>query len=454
MTTFVISALAFVVAIGVLVIVHEFGHYWVARRVGIKVLRFSVGFGKPLWSRRFGVDQTELVVAALPLGGYVKMLDESEGEVPAEDLHRAFNRQSLLKRGAVVLAGPAFNLLFAVVVYWALFSVGIQGIKPIVGKVVQGSIAQKAGFEVGDDILSIDGKPTLSWDQRRLYLFAKALDKAQVRFVVRDPQGKIETRILDMSSLSANQISSGMLESVTGLYGYSPRIAPIVGAVVSGSPAAKAGLKVGDRLVSIDGKPVSSWDSVVSAIRTSPGHHMALTVERSGAEVNFTLIPEVIESNGQRIGRIGIGVMPPKVPAGMRVLVRLNPARALLESADDTWLMSSITVKMLFKMLELRVSTHSISGPITIARYAGYTARIGFGRFLMFLAVISISLGVLNLLPVPVLDGGHLVVYVIEAIKGGPLPERVLYWSQQVGVILLAALMALAFYNDFVRLLQ
>ncbi|MHB8347107.1 MAG: RIP metalloprotease RseP [Acidiferrobacterales bacterium] len=454
MTTFVISALAFVVAIGVLVIVHEFGHYWVARRVGIKVLRFSVGFGKPLWSRRFGVDQTELVVAALPLGGYVKMLDESEGEVPAEDLHRAFNRQSLLKRGAVVLAGPAFNFLFAVVVYWALFSVGIQGIKPIVGKVVQGSIAQKAGFEVGDDILSIDGKPTLSWDQRRLYLFAKALDKAQVRFVVRDPQGKIETRILDMSSLSANQISSGMLESVTGLYGYSPRIAPIVGAVVSGSPAAKAGLKVGDRLVSIDGKPVSSWDSVVSAIRTSPGHHMALTVERSGAEVNFTLIPEVIESNGQRIGRIGIGVMPPKVPAGMRVLVRLNPARALLESADDTWLMSSITVKMLFKMLELRVSTHSISGPITIARYAGYTARIGFGRFLMFLAVISISLGVLNLLPVPVLDGGHLVVYVIEAIKGGPLPERVLYWSQQVGVILLAALMALAFYNDFVRLLQ
>ena len=454
MTTFAISALAFVVAIGILVIVHEFGHYWVARRLGIKVLRFSIGFGKPLWSRRFGADQTELVLAALPLGGYVKMLDESEGEVPAEDLHRAFNRQPLIKRGAVVLAGPAFNLLFAVVVYWALFSVGIQGIKPIVGKVANGSIAQKAGFRVGDDILSIDGKPVLSWDQRRLYLFAKALEKARVRFKVRDPQGKTVTRILDLSSLSANQISSGMLESATGLYGYSPRIAPIVGTVVSGSPAAKAGLKVGDLLTGIDGKPMRSWGDVVSAIRTSPGRPMTLTVERSGERINFTLTPEVVESAGQRIGRIGVGVRPPVVPADMRVLVRLNPARALLESVNDTWLMSSITVKMLVKMLELKVSTHTISGPITIARYAGYTARIGFGRFIMFLAVISVSLGVLNLLPVPVLDGGHLVVYLIEAIKGGPLPERALYWSQQVGVILLAALMALAFYNDFVRLLQ
>ncbi len=454
MTTFVYSVLAFVVAIGVLVIIHEFGHFWVARRLGIKVLRFSIGFGKPLWSHRFGADQTELVVAALPLGGYVKMLDENEGKVPTEDLDRAFNRQPLFKRGAVVLAGPAFNFLFAVIVYWVLFSVGIEGIKPVVGKVTSGSIAQKAGFQVGDDILSIDGKPTLSWDQRRLYLFAKALEKSRVRFKVRDPQGRIETRVLDMSSLSANQISSGMLESATGLYGYSPRIAPVIGTVVSDSPAAKAGLKVGDRLISIDGKPIQSWDNVVSDIEASPGRRIALAVERSGAQINFTLTPQSVESGGRRVGRIGVGVRPPEVPADMRVLVRLNPARALLESVDDTWLMSSITVKMLFKMLELKVSTHSISGPITIARYAGYTARIGFGRFLMFLAVISVSLGVLNLLPVPVLDGGHLVVYLFEAIKGGPLPERVMYWSQQVGVILLAALMALAFYNDFVRLLH
>ena len=454
MTTFLYSTLAFVVAIGVLVIVHEFGHYWVARRLGIKVLRFSVGFGKPLWSRRFGADQTELVVAALPLGGYVKMLDETEGAVPAEDLHRAFNRQPLVKRGAVVLAGPAFNFLFAVAAYWALFSVGISGIKPIVGKVVQGSIAQKAGFQVGDDILSIDGRPTLSWDQQRLYLFAKALDKSRVRFRVRDPQGQIETRILDLSSLSANRISSGMLETATGLFGYSPRVAPVIGTVISGSPAAKAGLEPGDRMVSINGKPIRSWDDVVSTIRASAERRIRLTVERAGARISFALTPETVVSGGQRIGRIGVGVKPPQVPAGMRVLVRLNPWSALRQSAEDTWLMSSITVKMLVKMLELKVSTRTISGPITIARYAGYTARIGFGRFLMFLAVISISLGVLNLLPVPVLDGGHLLVYVIEAIKGGPLPERALYWGQQVGVILLAALMALAFYNDFVRLLQ
>ena len=454
MTTFLYSTLAFVVAIGVLVIVHEFGHYWVARRLGIKVLRFSVGFGKPLWSRRFGADQTELVVAALPLGGYVKMLDETEGAVPAEDLHRAFNRQPLVKRGAVVLAGPAFNFLFAVAAYWALFSVGISGIKPIVGKVVQGSIAQKAGFQVGDDILSIDGRPTLSWDQQRLYLFAKALDKSRVRFRVRDPQGQIETRILDLSSLSANRISSGMLETATGLFGYSPRVAPVIGTVISGSPAAKAGLEPGDRMVSINGKPIRSWDDVVSTIRASAERRIRLTVERAGARISFSLTPETVVSGGQRIGRIGVGVKPPQVPADMRVLVRLNPWSALRQSAEDTWLMSSITVKMLVKMLELKVSTRTISGPITIARYAGYTARIGFGRFLMFLAVISISLGVLNLLPVPVLDGGHLLVYVIEAIKGGPLPERALYWGQQVGVILLAALMALAFYNDFVRLLQ
>ncbi|MDA8364961.1 MAG: RIP metalloprotease RseP [Gammaproteobacteria bacterium] len=454
MTTFLYSALAFVVAIGVLVIVHEFGHYWVARRLGIKVLRFSVGFGKPLWSRRFGADQTELVVAALPLGGYVKMLDETEGAVPPGDLHRAFNRQPLVKRGAVVLAGPAFNFLFAVAAYWALFSVGISGIKPIVGKVVKGSIAQKAGFQVGDDILSIDGRPTLSWDQQRLYLFAKALDKSRVRFRVRDPQGRIETRILDLSSLSANRISSGMLETATGLFGYSPRVAPVIGTVISGSPAAKAGLEPGDRMVSINGKPIRSWDDVVSTIRASAERRIRLTVERAGARISFSLTPETVVSGGQRIGRIGVGVKPPQVPADMRVLVRLNPWSALRQSAEDTWLMSSITVKMLVKMLELKVSTRTISGPITIARYAGYTARIGFGRFLMFLAVISISLGVLNLLPVPVLDGGHLLVYVIEAIKGGPLPERALYWGQQVGVILLAALMALAFYNDFVRLLQ
>ncbi|MDA8419833.1 MAG: RIP metalloprotease RseP [Pseudomonadota bacterium] len=454
MTNFLISALAFLVAIGVLVIVHEFGHYWVARRLGIKVLRFSVGFGRPLWSRRMGTDGTELVVAALPVGGYVKMLDENEGEVPDAERHRAFNRQPLAKRAAVVLAGPAFNFLFAVVVYWALFMVGFSGIKPIVGRVVPGSLAAKAGFQTGDDILDVNGRPTLSWDQQRLYLFSEALAKAQVRFRVRDPQGQIVTRMLDLSSLSARSLSSGMLESATGLYGYSPRIIPVIGTVVADSPAAKAGLQIGDRLVSIDGRPVDSWQKVVSVISVNPGHRITLGIERDGSPVDVALTPETIERHGRRIGRIGIGVRPPGVPAGMRVMVRLNPVDAMVQGVDDTWLMTSVTVRMLVKMLELRVSTHAISGPITIARYAGYTARIGFSRFLMFLAVISVSLGVLNLLPVPVLDGGHLLVYVIEAFKGEPLPERVLYWGQQVGVLLLAALMVLAFYNDFVRLLQ
>ncbi len=454
MTSFVYSLVAFIVAIGVLVVVHEFGHYWIARRVGVKVLRFSIGFGKPLWSRRFGADQTELVVAALPLGGYVKMLDEHEGQVAEGDLHRAFNRQSLIKRGAVVLAGPLFNFLFAILAYWALFTVGIEGIKPVVGRVAEGSIAQKAGFHAGDVILSMDGKRVLSWDQRRLYLFKKALDKSEVSVKVRDSQGQIETHVLDLSSLSANELSSGMLEQAIGLYGYLPSIPPVVGTVLSGSPAARAGLLDGDRIVTIDGKPIKSWDDVVTLISADPGRSVTVGVDRAGRKLNFTLTPEIVESEGKRIGRIGIGVKPPEIPADMQVLVRMNPARALLESADDTWLMSSLTLKMLAKIVELKVSTHAISGPITIAQYAGYSAQIGFGRFLMFLAVISISLGVLNLLPVPILDGGHLLMYVIEAVKGGPIPERALYWSQQIGLALLVALMALAFYNDFVRIFQ
>ena len=448
------TIVAFVIAIAVLVVVHEYGHYWVAKTLGVKVLRFSLGFGRPLWMRRFGHDQTELVLAAIPLGGYVKMLDENEGKVAKKDLGRAFNRQSLPKRTAIVLAGPLFNFLFAILAYWLLFSIGTEGTKPVVGKVVEDSIAAHAGFEVGDELLSVAGKPVASWEQRRLYLFKQALDKKTVAIEVRDARGQQSMRYLDLSGLSANQVSTGLLEQGLGLYPYTPTTPPVLDYLKEQGAGAQGGLRKGDRVMAIDAKPMDSWEDVRAIIHAHPGRVLNFTVERDGKRLDLAITPEKVEEAGAQVGRIGAGPRPPEYPAHMRVWTRLDPMTALSESAQTTWFMSALTLKMLAKMITLEVSTKTISGPITIAQYAGYSAQAGWDRFLMFLAAVSISLGVLNLLPVPILDGGHLLVYVIEAAKGSPLSERALQWGQQIGIMLLFALMSLAFYNDFARLLQ
>lgn len=448
------TIIAFVIAIAVLVVVHEYGHYWVAKTLGVKVLRFSLGFGRPLWMRRFGPDQTELVLAAIPLGGYVKMLDENEGKVAKKDLGRAFNRQSLPKRTAIVLAGPLFNFLFAILAYWLLFSIGTEGTKPVVGKVVDDSIAAHAGFEVGDELLSVAGKPVASWEQRRLYLFKQALDKKTVAIEVRDARGQQSMRYLDLSGLSANQVSTGLLEQGLGLYPYTPTIPPVLDYLKEQGAGAQGGLRKGDRVMAIDAKPMDSWEDVRAIIHAHPGRVLNFTVERDGRRLDLAITPEKVEEAGAQVGRIGAGPRPPEYPAHMRVWTRLDPMTALSESAQTTWFMSALTLKMLAKMITLEVSTKTISGPITIAQYAGYSAQAGWDRFLMFLAAVSISLGVLNLLPVPILDGGHLLIYVIEAVKGSPLSERALQWGQQIGIMLLFALMSLAFYNDFARLLQ
>lgn len=449
---------AFVVAIAVLVVVHEFGHYWVARQLGVKVLRFSVGFGRPLWMRRLGRDRTEWVVAAIPLGGYVKMLDEREGKVAKKDLARAFNRQSLWKRSAIVLAGPAFNLLFAVLAYWLLYSVGFDGVRPVVGKVVEGSIAAAAGFQAGDEITAIDGKRVATWDQRRLYLFKRALGRDTVEVEVRTEDGRGATRVLDLSSMSAGRLSAGMLEKEIGLYGYLPALPPVIGTVVKDGPADKAGFLEGDRVVRVNAVAVDSWDRLVAEISARPGEPLRVTIERAGVEQVIAVTPLPADDHGRTVGRIQAGPQapdpPPALPAELRVKLRMGPVEALGEAAEHTWLMSALTLQMLYKMLVLEVSTKTISGPITIAQYAGYSAQIGLDRFLMFLAVVSISLGVLNLLPIPILDGGHLLAYLIEAVKGSPLSDRVMQWGQQLGIVMLFTLMALAFYNDFARILQ
>ncbi len=441
-------------AIGVLVVVHEFGHYWVAKQLGVKVLRFSVGFGPPLWVRRFGRDRTEFVLAAIPLGGYVKMLDENDTKVAKKDLPRAFNRQSLPKRAAIVLAGPMFNFLFAILAYWLLFSVGTEGLKPVVGKVVDNSIAAQAGFHSGDELLSIDGKPVASWDQRRLYLFQRALDRDQVDVEVRNTRGDLEMRRLDLSTLTADQVSTGLLEKGLGLYPAMPDILPVLEHLDEKGAGAKSGLHKGDVISAIDGKPVRLWDDIRSIISANPERALQFSIERNRQALSITVTTGKIERNGKTEGYIGVAPRIPEYPKEMLVSTRLDPLNALYESVQSTWLMSSLTLEMLVKMVKLEVSTKAISGPITIAQAAGNSAHAGWDRFVMFLAVVSIGLGVLNLLPVPVLDGGHLAIYLIEAVKGSPLSERSLYWGQQVGITLLFALMALAFYNDFVRILQ
>lgn len=447
------SLLGFVLAIGILVIVHEFGHYIVAKSLGVKVLRFSVGFGRPLFMRRMGPDQTEYVLAAVPLGGYVKMLDENEGEVAPHELHRAFNRQALAKRIAVVSAGPGFNFLFAIVAYWLVFILGVPGLKPIVGRVAPNSPAAIAGIRAGDRLLTINGRRVQSFGQERLYLFQEALDHARVHIRVKTPHGHEQSLVLNLDATHAAALAKGHLSRVLGLYAWQPVLIPRIGEVMPHMPAAFDGLKVGDLITRIDGKAVTRWNVVAKTVRAHPREPLHFTVLRDGHTQQLIITPKAVMVKGKEIGEIGAGVKVPLLPSSWRVMVRLGPWDALKAAVGDTWLMSRLTVEMLVKMVLLQVSPKSISGPLTIAQYAGYSVQVGFTSFLMFLGVVSISLGVLNLMPVPVLDGGHLLFYVLEWLKGGPVSERVIGWGQRVGVTLLLGLMMLAFYNDLTRIL-
>ena len=455
MGEFLYSALGFIIALGILVAVHEFGHYWVARKLGVKVLKFSIGFGRPLWSKRAGPDNTEYAIATIPLGGYVKMLDETEdneGTIPEHELPRAFNRQSLWKRTAIVLAGPAFNFMFAMLAYWAVFSMGIDGIKPVVGRVVENSIAADGGFQEGDEITYIDGRPNRSWDEHRLYLFNQAFGKRNISVKVNDVNGEPQQRYIDLSRLALSEIDPGLMERGIGLYGYMPDIPARVGVVDPDSPAGLAGLKPGDEVTAIDGEPLSGWEDMVKLVQARPGKMTTFEILRNGNELTLSIAPERVEQGERTIGRIGIRPAPVTLPEDMLVRVSYGPLEAAVSSAENVWIMSSLTLKMLWKIIQLEVSAKNISGPLTIAQYAGQTVRIGIDRFLLFLAVVSISLGVINLLPIPLLDGGHLLYYAIELITGGPVSKNVMLWGQQIGIVALFGLMSLAFYNDIVRL--
>ena len=451
------SIIAFVVAIGALVTIHEFGHYWVARKMGVKVLRFSVGFGKPLWIKRMGADQTEYVLAAIPLGGFVKMLDEREGDVDAAELDRTFNRKSVWKRFAIVAAGPIFNFIFAIVAYYLIFLAGVAGIKPVIGEVANPSPAYTAGLVKQDRILSVNGVETPSWEKARFVLLEEAVGQDSLTLEVQGQDLSIQQKIIDTSNLSLLQGEKIDLMGELGISTWRPDIAPIIDAVIEGGAAEAAGVKAGDLVVSIDSQTIRNINHWVETIRANPGTLLNLVVSRDGETTTLQLTPGVKQADGESYGFIGVKNLveiPEEIRQEMMVVERYGPISAMLESLDKTWRMSWFTLRVLGKLVVGEASVKNLSGPITIARYAGITASIGLEQFLGFLAIISISLGVLNLLPVPMLDGGHLFYYLIEIIKGSPVSEAVEVVGQKIGIALLFALMSIAIYNDLLRLVE
>ncbi len=446
--------LPFALALGLLILVHELGHYLVARWCGVRVLRFSIGFGKPLFVRRAGRDGTEWVLAAFPLGGYVKMLDEREGPVPAAELHRSFNRQSVYRRFAIVAAGPIANFLLAIVLYWALFVAGTDELRPRLALSETATIAAAAGVRDGDLVESVDDEPVRSWQDLRWVMLQHALDQRELVLKVRTLENVEAFRRLNLAGVAIEEGNTDLIARI-GLKPWRPHIPAVIGKVSEGGAAAVAGLQSGDEVLAIDGLRIDAWGDLVQAVRQAPGRSLPFEVQRGGSVLTLYVTPDAASENGERIGRIGVGVAEP-APGGVSMFgeVRYGVLEGLAKAVRQTWETSVLSLKMIGRMIIGEVSWKNLSGPVTIADYAGQTAQLGLSHYLKFVALISISLGVLNLLPIPVLDGGHLLYYTVEIIKGGPIPERIMEIGQQIGLVFLVMLMAFAFYNDINRLIS
>jgi len=450
------SLFFFVIAIGILVTFHEFGHYWVARRSGVKVLRFSIGFGRPLmkWVRHTGGDTIEYVIAAIPLGGYVKMLDEREGTVAEKDRPRAFNTQPLASRAAIVVAGPVFNFILAIFFYWLVFVLGTVVQRPLLGEPVKDSLAAQAGFVSGEEVLRIGNSDINSWNQFRVALLAEGLDGGELEFLVREEDGAEQVRVLDLAKIHLLE-EKGDVVSQLGFNQWWPTLPPRISELSDDGAAKRDGLKVGDLVLTVDGKAISDWDMLVETVQQSPDQPLVFVVERDSQQKTITVLPKSQEVDGKVIGLIGaIQRIPESDRERMLGTEQYGVFAAIPHAINKTWEMSALTLRVFGKMVIGEASLSNISGPITIAKYAGVSAEIGMTTFIGFLAIISLSLGVLNLLPVPMLDGGHLLYYLIELVKGSPVSEAFEARGQQIGLVMLAVLMSIALFNDFQRLLQ
>ncbi len=455
MIDIVYKALAFVVTLGVLVVIHELGHYWVAKLCGVKVLRFSVGFGHIVWSRAFGRDRTEWALSAIPLGGYVKMVDEREADVAAVDLPRAFNRQSVWKRIAIVAAGPIANLALAVLMFAGTYMAGIPGQRALLAAPPAGSAAASAGLQAGDLVVAVDGDAVASWQDLRWRL-VRAQGKDSIAIDV-EPRGTHRAPPVERTSHRLVFAALGTADwegNATGVLGLKSDLGPpLIDQVVAGKPADRAGLKAGDRIVAIDGTPVRSPSDVALLTNAKPGGNLVFRAARDGAEFDTTLTAEAVEQGGRTIGIAGVRLrVDPATAERQVVTVRYGPIEALAQGARKTWELSTFTLRMLGRIVTGDASLKNISGPLTMADFAGQSAQQGTLVFVGYLALISISLGVLNLLPVPLLDGGHLLYYFAELIKGSPVSDRAFEVGQRIGMAVLAMLMALALFNDVSRL--
>jgi len=449
---FIHSVLALIVTLGVLITFHEFGHFWVARRCGVKVLRFSVGFGKPLYSWH-DKQGTEYVIAALPLGGYVKMLDEREADVPEELADQAFNRKPVGQRFAIVAAGPLANFLLAIVAYWFLFVIGTTVPAPLVGQVTEGSPAAEAGLQSGDEVLKVGNRTTPSWQEVGLGLLNHMGETTRISMEVQN-QRDTSTRQLELSveRFLSGQDQPDPLGSL-GIQPWRPDVEPVLGSVQNSSPAQRAGLQPGDRILSVNQQAVPTWQELVDQLQANPGQAIQITLERNGERLEVPITPDRRQlDDGREVGFIGAGVQMPEWPEELLREQRFGPLTSIWRATEKTGEMSWLTLTSVGKMISGLISPTNLSGPITIARVASDSAKSGWESFITFLAYVSISLGILNLLPIPILDGGHLVYYAIEAIRGKPVSERIQEMAARFGLVILGSLMLMAFYFDLLRL--
>ncbi|MEX6150252.1 sigma E protease regulator RseP [Providencia hangzhouensis] len=447
---FIWSLVAFIIAIGVLITVHEFGHYWVARRCGVYVERFSIGFGKTLW-RKVDKNGTEFVLAIIPLGGYVKMLDERVSSVSPERRHQAFNNKTVGQRAAIIGAGPIANFLLAIVVYWIVFMIGVPSVKPVIEDVKPGSIAAIANFEPKMELKSIDGIETPDWNSVRLALVGKIGDRELTAQVLPSGYNEPITKTVDLTTWQFDPEKQDPILSV-GIMPVSARIDPVIQKVTQGLAGERAGLQKGDRIVSVNGEVLGLWDPVTRIIRNNPGVPLKLEVQRSQQLISLTLTPDSQDGpRGEKIGFAGVELSVLPLADEYKMVQQYGPFSAFYQASDKTWQLMKLTVNMMGKLVVGDVKLNNLSGPISIAKGAGVSAESGLVYYLMFIALISVNLGIINLFPLPVLDGGHLLFLLIEKIKGSPVSERVQDFSFRIGAMALILLMGLALFNDFSR---